>query len=408
MEICRPVIHAVQNILLSAYLNLYQRLYCPRSVVSDEPAKLAPDANVLVLCMNDIGDFVIACRFVRRLRSFLPNGRITLVTKPVVSRLSQMLPEADECFSIESVPISRRFFNLDIFQRSQKLGRILRKRTFDNAYVLRCDLGGLLPCLIAVHARAKNRVGFSYSSCSCHSPTEKVREVSLTHCIESKTAERESLRFERLLPGPVADTVDPSGIFTISDELRSDVDQLLPSDIGHRHLIGIALGANCEKRKWPATSFANAINQLELDNCVVVLIGSPTDQSTADQFKSEYKGDVIDLVGKTKLDATIAVLARLDVLVANDSGPAHLAEAAATDVLVVSCHPADGDDLHSNSPERFGPVRPGSKLVRPQHPTEPCVNACTASSSHCILSVSEQEVCDTLSQILRQTDCLSS
>ena len=85
-------------------------------------------------------------------------------------------------------------------------------------------------------------------------------------------------------------------------------------------------------------------------------------------------------------------LSGLVLVVANDSGPMHLAEAAGAAVVEISCHPTGGDSLHSNSPVRFHPWVKEYVVFPPPQAREPCTSSCECHEAHCILGVSVEVV----------------
>ena len=92
------------------------------------------------------------------------------------------------------------------------------------------------------------------------------------------------------------------------------------------------------------------------------------------------------------LRAVCAVLERCDLFVGNDSGTAHLAAAMDCPTVVVSRHPADGDQNHANSPARFGPRCALFRVVQPLTGDGMCVESCRSAEAHCIKQVTAERV----------------
>jgi heptosyltransferase I len=97
--------------------------------------------------------------------------------------------------------------------------------------------------------------------------------------------------------------------------------------------------ANARRRNWRnwhvegyAAVADHARNQHGMK---VVLTGGtgPTDREYAQKIRERCAADPIDLVGKTTLKQLLAVLDRATVLVAPDTGPAHMATAVGTPVI---------------------------------------------------------------------------
>lgn len=109
-------------------------------------------------------------------------------------------------------------------------------------------------------------------------------------------------------------------------------------------LIGLAPGAGYFTKRWPPEYFADLAAQfLRLGNQVVIL-GGPQDAGLAKIVESAKNlpanserrpGRLINLTGALSLLASAAVIKRCQLLVANDSGLMHVAEAVGTPLLAI-------------------------------------------------------------------------
>jgi ADP-heptose:LPS heptosyltransferase len=70
----------------------------------------------------------------------------------------------------------------------------------------------------------------------------------------------------------------------------------------------------------------------------------------------------------------------------------HLAAAAGTAAVVISCHPRDGTPFFLNAPERFGPWGVESVTLQPAQRAGECRATCVAGHPHCILGVTTATV----------------
>jgi lipopolysaccharide heptosyltransferase II len=116
----------------------------------------------------------------------------------------------------------------------------------------------------------------------------------------------------------------------------------------------MAPGAGRPKRLWPLRRF------IELGRFLLqefgarpLIIGGPEDRERTLQLQENLGNSAINFAGEMTLRQTGALLEHVQLVVANDSGPMHLAAAAGAAVVEISCHPTSGDPLHYNSPVRF-------------------------------------------------------
>lgn len=108
-----------------------------------------------------------------------------------------------------------------------------------------------------------------------------------------------------------------------------------------RPIIAIHPGAKWVTKRWPTGAFASVIRSILNDTAgSVVLIGAPSEAAIADEVSSqalaaapdEWLPRLRNLCGRTRLLDLAALLARVDRVLSNDSGPMHLAAAMGTPV----------------------------------------------------------------------------
>ena len=105
-------------------------------------------------------------------------------------------------------------------------------------------------------------------------------------------------------------------------------------------LVGFAPGAAYgSAKRWPPERVADAIVRLGAAGARAVLVGAPADREIARAIQSALdpavRPSVVDLVGATDVAMLMAVLARCDVVVANDSGAMHVASAVGRPVVAI-------------------------------------------------------------------------
>jgi len=95
-----------------------------------------------------------------------------------------------------------------------------------------------------------------------------------------------------------------------------------------RPLLVIHPGATDPRRRWPVERFAGLATACAHDGWQVVVVGSGADAALADQVAAlSGVQRVVSLAGTLTLGELLGVLAAATVVVGNDSGPRHLAQA---------------------------------------------------------------------------------
>jgi ADP-heptose:LPS heptosyltransferase len=96
-------------------------------------------------------------------------------------------------------------------------------------------------------------------------------------------------------------------------------------------LVVIHPGATDPRRRWPAERFAEVAAACAADGCQVLIVGDSSESALGQQI-AEFStvsspGRVRSVAGQLDLAELVALLARCTVMVGNDSGPRHLAQA---------------------------------------------------------------------------------
>jgi ADP-heptose:LPS heptosyltransferase len=138
--------------------------------------------------------------------------------------------------------------------------------------------------------------------------------------------------------------VDPAG----EDELerlageRGDL-----ADAICRPFVCLHPGASVPERRWPATRFAEVGDALAAQGYAIVVTGSGVETDVAATVVASMQSPAVSVAGLTSLDALAVLLGRSALLVSNDTGIAHLADALRVRSVVV---------FRDSSIRRWGPL----------------------------------------------------
>ncbi len=103
-----------------------------------------------------------------------------------------------------------------------------------------------------------------------------------------------------------------------------------------RPLVVMHPGATDPRRRWPTSSFAEVASMAVADGHDVVLVGDDGDARLATEILGRADGIAVSsgrirsLAGELSLPELVGVLSAASVVVGNDSGPRHLAQAVGT------------------------------------------------------------------------------
>jgi ADP-heptose:LPS heptosyltransferase len=176
-----------------------------------------------------------------------------------------------------------------------------------------------------------------------------------------------------------ADVYDPAPSFEPRPDELSKVKALLSNLPSYARLILLNPNASdlLPLRRWPAERYVALAKRLlsELGDAAIVFTGAPAEASKVGQLAAEVGSErCISLAGKTTLRDLLVLFTLADVLVTNDSGPAHFA--ALTPVHVVTLFGPETPALYRSLSSRDTPLWAGIVC-------SPCVNAFNNRQSPC-------------------------
>jgi len=159
-------------------------------------------------------------------------------------------------------------------------------------------------------------------------------------------------------------------------------------------IVGINPGATYGSAKcWLPERFREVAEKLlENENIVIVFFG---DQPTAPLVKEICQGlgpRVINLAGLTSLRELAALISQCDVILTNDSGPMHIADALGRKVVAL---------FGSTNEIVTGPYRNG-KVIHKHAECSPCYQRTCPIDFRCMKRIEAEEVYTAIMQLLEK------
>lgn len=130
-------------------------------------------------------------------------------------------------------------------------------------------------------------------------------------------------------------------------------------------------------REWGLTNFIELIHRLDKSKFHILISGTNAERALLHQLFAEAGNEVTDITGKMPLKEFIAFIARADGLVANSTGPLHLAAAFGKDAIGI--YPP----LRPMHPGRWAPLGTNTKVFVADKDCAACRNnpsACACMS----------------------------
>lgn len=331
--------------------------------------------RIVVRGTNWVGDAVMTVPALRELRRLFPQAHVTLATR---SWAQELFAEADFIDDL-LVCDQRGLRSLPAQVREWK------NRNFDLAVLFQ---NAFQAALIPALARIPFRIGYA---------TER-RGFLMTHPLdlpEWRSSKHEVFYYlnivatlERLLRGNgrTLEDYEADARLKISGARRASAVNFLKSHgvKGEGKLIALCPGSiNSRAKRWPAESFAALADLLIDTKAQVLLIGAPEEADVSLEVARQMRNDPIVLTGKTSLSQVVEVLDSVDLLVTNDTGPAHIAAALGRPTLVI---------FGPTNPLTTRPFSSSSEIVRHAPECAPCMLRDCPIDHRCLTAISPEEV----------------
>ncbi len=324
--------------------------------------------KIIVRVPNWVGDCVLAVPALRSLRRGFPRAEVWVAAKPGTRDLFAVDGLADGIVNLPEDNSWRGF---------RQASRQVAEGSFDSGLLLTNSFGS---ALLFYLSRIPERWGYASDG----------RSLLLTKTVRQPKSDLPRHHVHYYL-----DLLDGIGVAAHSPELklnlppedlRKAADRLkrLGLDLS-RPVITLCPGASSgPAKRWPAERFARAAAMLrERRGAEVLVIGSPAETDIAEAVRTQMSGHAHVLTGRTSLRELMGVLACSTLLISNDTGPLHLANALGVPVVGI---------FGPTDPAVTGPFAPPSLVVKKDVPCWPCYYRRCPLDHRCLTLITPAEV----------------
>ncbi|AFH48330.1 ADP-heptose:LPS heptosyltransferase [Ignavibacterium album JCM 16511] len=307
--------------------------------------------NILIVRTDRIGDVVLSLPLARIIKEKFPDSKITFLVREYTKALADNNPFIDEVITLEENS-SKVLIKANI--------KKLRNKNFDTAIIV---YPTFIISLIIFFSGIKNRVGSGYRLYSFLF-NKKVFE-------HRKDAVKHELEYNLNLLSAIS-IKNTGGIDNVSFDLNvnksslSKVDKILES-IGIKSdekFIIIHPGSGGSAIDLPIEKFKELIKLLTDKKYKIVLTGTEKENDLCNELTlNEF---VINLAGKFNLEELIALISKCFLLIANSTGPIHIA--AALNKYTFGFYPK----VRVCSAQRWGPYTNKKFIYEPELDCKDC------------------------------------
>ena len=327
--------------------------------------------------VNWVGDAVMTVPALRELRRLFPRARLTLATRPWAEGIFAGADFIDD-FLVTKDSSGKP---AALFREAREW----RARRFDLAVLFP---NSFAPALVAALARVPARVGYATQG----------RAPLLTHRVgvPAWRGHRHEVFYylhlvaelERRLCGSTSiESREPDTALRVTGARLREAEALLLESGARpgRPLVAVCPGStNSRAKRWPPERFAAVADMLaERTGAEIVLVGAAEESDISAEVARHMRARPVVLTGKTDLAQTAAVLKASDLLVTNDTGPAHVAAAVGCPVVVI---------FGPTNPFTTRPFSDTAEVVRRPPDCAPCMLRDCPIDHRCMTAVTPEEV----------------
>lgn len=277
--------------------------------------------RIVIIKPSALGDIVHALPVLSALRWRFPDAHISWVVNRAYEGLLQGHPDLNAV-----LPFDRGLGKSACIQAGisyWEFFRLLRREKFD----LALDLQGLFrSSLMMLATGAKRRVGLSSAregASWTYTDTVPGADLRRGHAVDRYWLMAQALGagdFPKRFTVPIGEAAHAWAV------------QLLRNC--PRPWLAVGVGSRWMTKRWPAEHFATLVRKAQdRFGGTAVFVGGKDETEPARQVARRLRAHTLELTGQTSLPQLGAILSRADVMLANDTGPLHLAAALGRPVV---------------------------------------------------------------------------
>lgn len=333
--------------------------------------------RILIVEVNWIGDVLFSTPFIRAVREANPDSYIACLVHPRCAEILEGNPRLDEIIAYDEEFRHRSLVG------KLKLAAGLRSRRFDTAFLLHRSF---TKALLVMLAGIPERIGYA----------TKNRGRILTKPVDDLSQGVHKVDY--FLNIARSSGIDPKSVsyeFFVSDADRAYAARFLKTGgvTAGDKVIVMCPGGNWDPKRWPKENYAALADKLiERYGAKVVIAGAKKDVKLAEDIKQAMKLSPIIACGRTTLKQLGALFELSDLVVANDTGPMHLAVAMRADTIAL---------FGPTSPELTGPYGQSNYRVISKNKSceVPCYDV-TCAANRCMEAITVDDVAAEAEKVL--------
>jgi lipopolysaccharide heptosyltransferase II len=287
--------------------------------------------NILCIRLDNLGDVLMTTPAIRALKESVSGRKITLLTSSTGAAIAGYIPEIDETILFDT-PWEK---NPDAIPANAVSGLIeqLKERNFEAAVIFTVYSQNPLPTAMLCYLAGIPRIA-GY----CRENPYRLMTDWLPDPEPIYNIKHEVNRQLDLVKNLGSATTDNSLSLNISAEaVKRTADKLAAVGIDlNKKSIVIHPGVSESRRQYPVNLYAEAAKTITRESdCHLLLTGLASEKELTDRISETAGEKAFSLAGMLNMEELIAVIKKSSLLIANNTGPVHIAAAVKTPAVVL-------------------------------------------------------------------------
>jgi heptosyltransferase-2 len=273
----------------------------------------------LIIQTAFLGDAILTLPMIQKLKELNPDCLIDVIAIPQTAVIFSHSASVNEVYIFDKHGKHRSVL------QTYRFGKFIAKRNYVRIY---SPHRSVRTSLLVMLSRVKETYGFDLSALS---HIYKYRT-------EYKKGSHEVERNLHLIQTPAENNnwrILPE--LNIPEEAQNKIDSLIEEIGSAGNFAAIAPGSIWSTKRYPKEYMEKILRYLADKFDMVFIIGGELDIEICEELESKVSGRSKSLAGKLSLIDSVALLKNVNLLVSNDSAPAHLGMCADIPVLMIYC-----------------------------------------------------------------------
>lgn len=347
--------------------------------------------KVLCVRLDTIGDVLMTTPAIRALKGSMAGREITLLTSPAGAGIALLVPEIDRVIEYDA-PWLKATAPRSNSRPEYEMAERLREEGYDAAVIFTVYSQNPLPTAFLCYL-----ADIPLRLAHCHENPYQLLTDWIPDPEPQKLIRHEARRQLDFVSSIGCRTNDERLSLVVPSLARDRVADILSSqgvNIEQPWLL-IHPGATAPSRRYAPESFAQVAKLLAVENGYLpVFTGGAEEEELVERIRQEAAVPSVSLAGRLDLTELAALISMAPVLIANNTGPVHMAAALGTPVV----------DLYALTNPQHTPWMVPSRVLNHDVPCKYCYKSiCPEGHHNCLRLVTPESVVQAVRELLAET-----